>query len=86
MNQSPECYDYLVGYYFDSPYNTRITIESVTYDPDFTYSITNGREGKSFQFKLSNGVTYYLREISEIIRIYGNLMAPTAVNITDEYM
>ncbi len=83
MNQSPECYDYLVGYYFEGPNNTRITIESVKYDPDFTYIITDGRAGKSFEFKLSNGVIYYLREISEILKIYGNLIKPSLI---DEYM
>jgi hypothetical protein len=76
MNRAPECYDYLVGYYFEGPNNTRITIESITYNPDFTYLISNGQVGKSFQFKLSNGLTYYLKEISEILRIYGNLIKP----------
>ncbi len=76
MNRAPECYDYLVGYYFEGPNNTRITIESITYKPDFTYLISNGQVGKSFQFKLSNGLTYYLKEISEILRIYGNLIKP----------
>lgn len=75
MHFGPKDYAYLLGYQFvDSNY--RITIDSIEFDPDDIYCMTDGRAGNIFLIKLSNGKNYHIRNINELFDIYGEPKKP----------
>ncbi len=76
MHFGPDDYAYLIGYQFVDSNYTHITINSIEFDPDDIYFMTDGRAGNMFFVKLSNGKNYHIRNINEVFDIYGEPKKP----------
>jgi hypothetical protein len=71
MHFGPDDYNHLIGYQFVNSDDTRITIDSIDFQPDNTYCMTDGIAGKIFLVKLDNGKSYHIRNFKELTSIYG---------------